>query len=419
MSGERRTSPEGATTRRSWWPGWIWSVPIAALGIGIWLLVRLLVQGGTDITITFTDAGGVAAQDTSIEYRGITVGTVTGVALTDDGGAVHVEATVDDAVADLLRTGTIFWLRGTHPSLGDLASLGSILSGPTIVMEPGPGDPATTFDGRQREPPVPRDHGRAVPYAVAFEGDVGALTPGDAVTLRGFPVGEVRAIGFQYDEATDAIETPVTLALYPKLFHARGGSGAAGAGGSAGVVTQLISQGMRASLDRDPPVIGGYRVTLEMLPGTEPASVGTVAGLPAIPVAPGGGLGRIVHRLGEVPFDRIGQHVLDLTRHVDAIAASPKLQHSIALLEQSLREIRETVQEVRPELGRLTGTLRAAAGQLDETAGTLDRTLGGPASQTGVRSTMREVEEAARAVRGLADYLDRHPEALISGRRGE
>jgi paraquat-inducible protein B len=32
---------------------------------------------------------------------------------------------------------------------------------------------------------------------------------------------------------------------------------------------------------------------------------------------------------------------------------------------------------------------------------------------------MRELTEAARSVRGLADYLDRHPEALLRGRKGD
>ncbi len=34
-------------------------------------------------------------------------------------------------------------------------------------------------------------------------------------------------------------------------------------------------------------------------------------------------------------------------------------------------------------------------------------------------STLEEVRRAARSVRVLADYLDRHPEALIRGKQGE
>ncbi|MDE2451109.1 MAG: hypothetical protein KGO22_19185 [Gammaproteobacteria bacterium] len=40
----------------------------------------------------------------------------------------------------------------------------------------------------------------------------------------------------------------------------------------------------------------------------------------------------------------------------------------------------------------------------------------GTATQNGLANTVQEVTEAARAVRSLADYLDRHPEALIRGR---
>jgi paraquat-inducible protein B len=32
---------------------------------------------------------------------------------------------------------------------------------------------------------------------------------------------------------------------------------------------------------------------------------------------------------------------------------------------------------------------------------------------------MEQLSDAARAVRELADYLDRHPEALLRGRRGD
>ena len=34
-------------------------------------------------------------------------------------------------------------------------------------------------------------------------------------------------------------------------------------------------------------------------------------------------------------------------------------------------------------------------------------------------STLQEVSRAARSVRVLADYLERHPEALIRGKKGE
>ncbi len=401
-------------------------MPIAALGIGVWLLVRLLAQGGTDITITFTDANGVKPKDTSIEYRGMDVGSVTGVALSKDGMTVKVTATVQDSASPFLRTGTSFWLRGASPSLSNLSSLGAILSGPTIVMEPGPGEKTKEFKGLERKPVVPRDHDAPVLFAVSFDGNVGELSAGDAVKLRGFTVGEVKQVGFHYDVAMDRIETPVTLALYPSLFHMRGGPPPESGGGFAAVVNRLVSQGLRSNLEREPPLIGGYRVALEMVPGAPPASLDTAASLPKIPTAPGGsGLESIVNRFNKVPVDQIAQNVLDITRHIDEVASSPELKDSVSELNASLREIHQTVSNIGPKVDQLVSTLQGTARQLEDTAHELegaarqaDKTLGGPTSQTGVQSTLREVKEAARALRSLADYLNRHPESLIEGRPG-
>ena len=42
----------------------------------------------------------------------------------------------------------------------------------------------------------------------------------------------------------------------------------------------------------------------------------------------------------------------------------------------------------------------------------------GTATQNGLANTVEEITQAARAVRSLAEYLDRHPGALIRGRTG-
>jgi paraquat-inducible protein B len=415
----RRTSPARATTHRSWWPGWIWAVPIAALAIGGWLLFRFLTQGGTEITIVFPDVYGIDPSSTSIEYRGMTVGTATGVSLTTDGSAVKVEATIQDSAAQFLRSGTLFWLRGANPSLSNLSSLGSILSGPTIMMEPGPGKSTRDFNGLTHKPAVPLRSGAPVLFSVSFYGSVGDLSPGDPIKLRGFPVGEVRQISFHYDMETGAVATPVMVALYPSLFHINRAKKPESADTLRAALNRLIEVGLRANLEREPPLVGGYRVGLEMVPGAPAASLKIVNGIGEIPAAPGGGLQSIVSRFGKVPIDQIAQNVLDLTHQIDQIVSSPKLKESVAELDASLRDVHQTVEEIGPKVNQLVQTLRNAAQQLDQASAAADKTLGGATSQTGLNDTMREIKEAARAVRSLADYLEQHPEALISGKHGE
>jgi paraquat-inducible protein B len=416
LSEQRRTSAVRASKKSSWWPGWIWSVPLAALAIGAWLLVRFLTQGGTDITITFPDVAGITPGDTSIVYRGMTIGSVGGVALTDDGRAVKVSATIKDEASKFLKSGTLFWLRGANPSLSNLSSLGAILSGPTIVMEPGPGKSSKSFAGLSRKPAVPLDHGAPVFFKMAFDGTVGDLAAGDPVTLRGFPLGEVKEIGFNYDVKSGAIATPVEVALYPALFHFQGRGEAASARALRSALAQLVTEGLRANLTREPPLIGGYRVTLEMVPGAPKASLNIAENIPEIPTAPAGGLDSIVGRLKNVPIDQIAQNVLDATHQIDQLASSPKLKESLARLDASLGEIHQTVKDIGPKVDQLVQTLRSTAQELDATASSADRTLGGPGTQNGVHDTLREIKDAARAVRSLADYLDRHPEALLSGK---
>jgi len=69
-----------------------------------------------------------------------------------------------------------------------------------------------------------------------------------------------------------------------------------------------------------------------------------------------------------------------------------------------------------PQVPVLIKSLRRAAADLDGTAKSADHIMSGTATQNGVTNTVQEITEAARAVRSLADYLDRHPEALIRGR---
>src|SRR5689334_16869266 len=66
-----------AAVRRSRWPGWIWAVPVAALGVLIWLGVRFFFTHGADVTVIFDKATGVNAQATRVNFRGVDIGGVS------------------------------------------------------------------------------------------------------------------------------------------------------------------------------------------------------------------------------------------------------------------------------------------------------------------------------------------------------
>lgn len=418
---ERKPTPDSRATakvERSWWPGWIWAIPIAVLLVVGWLGLRAITSGGENITIVFDNANNLSQQNSNVVYRGTIVGRVSGVELAEDGNSVKVTANINESASRFLRSGTRFWLQGANPSLSNLSSLKAVLSGPTIVMEPGPGPKATHFTGLDRRPIAPAGDSHPQRYRAVFDGDVGALKRGDTVKLRGFTVGEIESIGFGFDAKTGAIQTPVTLILYPSLFHIQGVPNPDSPEALRSALKSLIQKGLRAKLERNPPLIGSYEISLDMVPDASAASPAVVSGLPVMPTSPGGGLDSIVARVNKVPVDQIAQNLLDVTQHIDTLVSSPELKDSIASLNQSLQQIQQVTAKAGPQITQLVDSLRKTADELDRTVRSTNRLVGSTTSQAGLNSTLQEVSDAARAVRDLADYLDRHPEALLHGRSG-
>ena len=408
-----------AGVRHGWWPGWIWAIPIAALLVVIWLGVRALLTGGTSVTITFNDAHQMKEQNTDVLLRGAQVGHVTDIALNGDGTGVVVTVSIDRPAARYLTTGTRFWLQGANPSLNQLSSLGSLLTGPTIVMDPGPGTRATRFRGLDQQPIAPSS-ARPLLYEVSLGSEAGSLAGGDPVTLRGFTVGEVRDVGFAYDPATGDLSTPATLAIYPSLFHAKGMRTAPNATQVSDEIARLIGKGLQAKLDRDPPLVGRHVVSLEIVPGAKPpAGLAMADGLPLIPTASGGDISSIVTRINKVPIEKISANLLSITQHVNALTSSPKLKDAVVQLDAALRQIHGMTAKAGPQVPVVIARLRRAAGDLDATAKSANRLMSGTATQNGLADTVQEITETARAVRSLAEYLDRHPEALLRGRAGD
>lgn len=418
----RRPERTISTVELSRWPGWIWAIPIAALLIAAWLLFRHLTYSGVYITIRFDRAAGMKSQETAVRYRGLKVGDVVSVTLSKDGRHVVAKVKMDSDVRKYLRGNTQFWLQGASPSLSNPSSLKAILAGPTIIMEPGGGKSERHFIGLDRRPAIPQPHGRMVRYVMSFDGPVGQLEIGAPVTLRGFTVGEVEEVGFRYDSATGAIRTPVIIALDPSRFHIKRAkpSGSKKQPLLNVVLRHLIKEGLRGRLAQNPPVVGSFAVALDFIHGASDASLETSGRLPAIPTVSGGGIGSIVRRVNRVPIDKIAEHVLQLTNRANSLisSSSPKLQASLKHLNQTLTELDSAVHRTAPQVSKLVRSLRQTSEQLNSavlaTQGVLD---GSPTNQDrNVPTTLYEVTQAARSLRALANYLDRHPEALLKGR---
>ncbi len=414
-----------AIARRTSWPGWIWAVPIAAVGIVGWLLIRSLSTRGIDVTVVYSNAAGMQAGSTRVMYHGLQVGKVTSVALARDDSHIVVHLDIDQRLAGKLRRGTRFFLQGAHPSLSDPSSLMALISGPVIIMVPGNGPPTHTFKGI--EGPPRRTFAVSLRYRVRFDAAVGDLPVHAPVTLRGFTVGEVTRVGLAVNPRTGRISTPVVLALDPTRFHILGPAPAQGGWAEAfnRTLDKLVEEGLRAQLTRTLPLIGTRQVVLEMVPGAPHATLAMSGRYPLIPSAPGGGLAAFSRKLTALPLTQIADNVRTLTAQLKRLSASPQLRSSLAHLDRTLAALQRTAQQAGPQIAptlvslrRTAAQLRDIATQVDATAQAARRTLGAsPGAPPGnLQQTLSELGSAARAIRSLANYLDAHPESLLRGR---
>jgi paraquat-inducible protein B len=295
-------------------------------------------------------------------------------------------------------------------------------------MVPGPGRPAWTFIGSEGGPR--ETLAVSLPYLVSFDGAVGQLKAHAPVTLRGFTVGEVTSIGLSVDPQTGRISTPVLLALDPTRFHLTAPAPPDGNWKPImdATLAKLIDEGLRASLTRAVPLVGGEQVELGIVPGAHTGRLATSGRYAEIPAAQGGGLERLPAELNSLPLTQIADNLRTITDQLRSLTSSPQLRDSLAHLDATLaaldRMSRQTGPQIAPTLREVRTTvasLRAAAEQMDATAQAARVAMGAsPAAPSGnMQHALDELAGAARAVRSLADYLDQHPEALLHGRRPE
>lgn len=133
-------------------------------------------------------------------------------------------------------------------------------------------------------------------------------------------------------------------------------------------------------------------------------------------------VGDITAKLDSIPFEDIGRNLNNLLRSADRTVGGPDLQNALRNLSTTLADIQRLVRHadagLEPALQRLpqiSADLQNAVSRANTLLG--EGGYGGNSDfQRNVERLLDQVNDAARSIRLLADFLDRHPEALIRGR---
>lgn len=192
-----RDRAEQAVFKPSRWPGLIWAVPIAALGIVAWLAISAFVHSGPSVSVTFPITGGLQAGNTKVEYQGFQVGQVSSVHLDKSLNHMVVRIDFDSEMSGHLGRGTQYWLSGSSLSFSDISSIKDMISGPVIGVDPRPGKIVDHAAGLGK-PPVLKGEPQGETLTLLAD-RVSNVSPGSPIFFKGYKVGEVRGLDMHHD----------------------------------------------------------------------------------------------------------------------------------------------------------------------------------------------------------------------------
>jgi paraquat-inducible protein B len=386
-------------------------------------------QPGRHFVLKADDLGSLGV-GSPIYYRRLQVGQVIAYELAPDGKTVRIRVFVDAPYDRYVTTETRFWnASGLNVSVGAggvdvrTQSLVSVLIGGLAFDNPpfAPADKAAPAETvfkvyASQTTAMKQPEAMEQRYVLYFNESLRGLSPGAPVTLLGLTAGEVTDVGFDVDPSTAKLRGRVELVAYPERLIARLHAGQSIQGQSMvekpqerrSFFEKLVEErGLRAQLRSGNLLTGQLYVALEFFPDAPPAVVDWTAKTPVVPTVPGtlpdveAKLTGILAKLDKLPYEAIGK----------------ELKSSLVTLNQTLKTTDKAVADLNSQV---TPGLRRALASADRVLKNTDATLVGKDApgQQQLRDALREIAAAARSLRVLSDYLERHPDALLRGKSG-
>lgn len=278
-----------------------------------------------------------------------------------------------------------------------------------------------------------------------FDASLKGLSPGAPVKVRGVTVGSVVEILIRHNQASDDFSMPVIIAIDKKLAQTK--SDEQLRIGDPSNLDRLIQQGFRARLDSESLVTGVFYVGLELLPHAPPPifhqltqeyhEIPTVPSqvqqllselahldLAGLSTQLSGIMTRVDFVLGQLDVPTINAGLTNLLTSANQVVSAPDLTNGIAGLRKTLDQAATLLngvdRRVDPLVDSATNTLFEAQKTLVGLRFAIQNvsSIIGPDSAvpSDLRQALEDLGNAGRSVADLAQFLQRNPNALLTGR---
>lgn len=379
---------------------------------------------GREFTLQADDLGSLDI-GSPIYLRRVPVGQVLAYAMTPDGRHIRFTIFITAPYDRFVSAHSRFWqASGVDVDLGaqglhvQTQSVVSVLAGGIAFQDLPDADAGTPPEAAERAQftlyaqqtdalKLPDSQG--FDYRLLFASSVRGLAVGAPVEYRGLPIGEVTriAVDGSSGEANPEPMIAVDIRVYPRRLPTINKSGPEDmtVADQRKRIDPMVKRGLRAQLRSGSLLTGQLYVTLDFIKDVPVAGIDWRTTPPRMPTAPGSldslqdSLASVAKKLDGIPYDQLAKD----------------LHKDLTDLDGSLKHVDDLVQHldngVVPEAQKTLADARKAVDDLRKTLGTVDQTVGPQAT-----NALNEMSKAAASLRGLANYLERHPESLLKGK---
>jgi paraquat-inducible protein B len=369
---------------------------------------------GQHFTLLAQDLGSLDV-GTPVNYRKVQVGRVVGYQFDTDRDTLKIQIFVQAPFHEKVRKETRFYnasgvdvafdVRGLRITTDSLVSvvLGAIAFESPVSLQTSEQAPEN-FEFRlypNRESIRQKEYMTKQYFLLYFEEDVGGLSSTAPVNFQGIRIGKVVDFSLQFDWKKRDFQIPVLIEIEPERIEQIHGKALAD---PKKLMEIFVKRGLRAQLKTGNLITGQKIIDLAFHPDASPEKIRYDETYPVLPTIPQplkqlmASVENIIGRLDKIPTDEIGRDVKTVLDSVNK---------NLGETEAMVGQINENV---LPEFTRTLKKFQTSLAEIEKGYGKDSGT------NQELRKALDEMREAARSLRFLTEYLQRHPESLIRGK---
>jgi paraquat-inducible protein B len=299
-------------------------------------------------------------------------------------------------------------------------------------------------------------------FVIFFDTSLNGLDIGAPVKMQGVKIGEVTEVSIQIDPKNLKIYKPVVVEIDRDSFTGVGGTKFPTAlthGQQEKNRDDLVKAGFRARLETQSLLTGLLYVDIDLHPDKPPLFVNLdykkIVEFPGIPKTTDelrNTAEEVARKLRELPLDQIVMDLSDSLKEIKNVLASEDtrksrealtrtlegmdktvstlnknlepllkdtnktIQNTNLLMQDSRAMVRDVHQDIGPILASTDKTLKAASAALNRAEESMANVNDAIGPESALNETLESLRDASRSIEQLSDYLERHPESLISGK---